>query len=73
MTLLSLDLRKIGYHTPYSRQVMPKHRNTVRMNHKLTVEEDMQRKKSYQHGKSFDLKVLTKEGNIRLRTSKNFD
>jgi hypothetical protein len=40
MTLLSLNLRKIVYYTPYSRQVLPKHRKTVRMNLKITVEED---------------------------------
>jgi hypothetical protein len=50
MTWLSLDPRKIGYYTPYNRQVLPRHRNTVRMNSKLTVEEDSQWKMFYQHG-----------------------
>jgi hypothetical protein len=50
MTLLSLNLRRIAYYAPYNRQVLLTHRNTVRLNHKLTAEEDMQRKKSYQHG-----------------------
>jgi hypothetical protein len=41
-TLLSLNLRKIRYYTLYSRQVLPKRRNTTRMNSKLTIEEDSQ-------------------------------
>jgi hypothetical protein len=41
---------------------MPKHRNTVRINHELTVEEDKQWKESYQHEElHLTLKVLTKE------------
>jgi hypothetical protein len=41
MTLLSLNLRRIEYYTPYSRKVMPKRRNTIRMNPKPTIEEDL--------------------------------
>jgi hypothetical protein len=63
--LLSLDLRKVEYYTTYNRQVLPTRRNTIRMNSKLTVEEDLQRKKSYQHGKSVDSKVLVKEVTLR--------
>jgi hypothetical protein len=42
MTLLSPDLRRIEYYTPYSRQVLPTYRKTVRMNLKLSMEEDSQ-------------------------------
>jgi hypothetical protein len=35
-----LNLRSIEYYTPYSRQVLPRCRNTTRMNPKLSVEED---------------------------------
>jgi hypothetical protein len=38
----SLNIRRIGYYTPYSRQVLPKHRKTVRMDLKLSIEEDLQ-------------------------------
>jgi hypothetical protein len=41
-TLLSLNLRRIEYYTPYSRQVLPTYRKTVRMNFKLSREEDSQ-------------------------------
>jgi hypothetical protein len=40
--LLSLNLRRIAYYIPYSRQVLPKHRKIVRMNPKLNAEEDSQ-------------------------------
>jgi hypothetical protein len=40
--LLSLNPRKIVYYTPYSRQVLPTHRKTVRMGLKLSMEEDSQ-------------------------------
>jgi hypothetical protein len=36
-----LNLRRIEYYTPYSRQVLPRRRNTTRMNPKLSVEEDL--------------------------------
>jgi hypothetical protein len=39
--LISLNPRRIAYYTPYSRQVLPKHRNTARMNPKLSVDEDL--------------------------------
>jgi hypothetical protein len=48
--MLSLNLRRIRYYTPYNRQVLPKHRNMVRMNPKLTVEEDLPWKEPYQPG-----------------------
>jgi hypothetical protein len=35
-----LNLRRIEYYTPYSRQVLPTHRKTVRMNPRLIAEED---------------------------------
>jgi hypothetical protein len=41
MTLLILNPRKIACYTPYSRQVLPKHRKMVRMNFKHFVEEDL--------------------------------
>jgi hypothetical protein len=56
-----------------NRQVMPKRRTTVRINSKLIVEEDMQRKTSYQQGRLFEPKMLTKEVTIRWRTSKDVD
>jgi hypothetical protein len=37
----SLNLRRIEYYTPYSRQVLPTHRKTVRMNLKLITKEDL--------------------------------
>jgi hypothetical protein len=43
--VVSLNPRKIAYYTPYSRQVVPKCRNTTRMNLKLSMEEDSQWKK----------------------------
>jgi hypothetical protein len=36
-----LNLRRIEYYTPYSRQVLPTHRKTVRMNPRLIAEEDL--------------------------------
>jgi hypothetical protein len=50
-TLLSLNLRKIRCYTPYNRQVLPTRRKTVRMNSKLIVEEDLQWKMFYKHGR----------------------
>jgi hypothetical protein len=44
----SLNLSWIRCYTPYSELVWPKRRITVRMNHKLTIEEDSLWKKSYQ-------------------------
>jgi hypothetical protein len=46
--VLNLNLRRIRCYTLYSEPVWPKRRTAVRMNHKLTVEEDFIRKKSYQ-------------------------
>jgi hypothetical protein len=46
-TLLSLNPRKIACYIPYSRQVLPKRRNTVRMDLKLTIEEYSQWKMYY--------------------------
>jgi hypothetical protein len=37
----SLNLRRIEYYTPYSRQVLPTHTKTVRMNPRLIAEEDL--------------------------------
>jgi hypothetical protein len=52
---------------------MATHRKTVRMNPKLTVEEDLQRQKILPTWKVVNPKVLTKEGTIRGRTSKDVD
>jgi hypothetical protein len=43
--LSSLNPRKIEYYTPYSRQVLPKHRKMVRMDFKLSVEDGLLWKK----------------------------
>jgi hypothetical protein len=41
-TMLNQNLRKIACYIPYSRQVLPKCRKTVRMNFRLSIEEDSQ-------------------------------
>jgi hypothetical protein len=46
--VVNLNLRRIRCYTLYSEPVWPKCRTAVRMNHKLTVEEDLLQKKSYQ-------------------------
>jgi hypothetical protein len=47
-TSLNLNLKRIRHYTPYSEPVWPKHRTGVRLIHKLTDEEGLQLKKSYQ-------------------------
>jgi hypothetical protein len=50
MTLLSLNLRRIRYYTPITGKCCQNVGNTVRLSRKLTVEEDLRWKETYQCG-----------------------
>jgi hypothetical protein len=59
--MLNLNLRRIAYYIPYSRQVLPKRRNIVRMNLKPSVEEDSQMEDVQQPGRILEENGIPKE------------